>query len=122
MISITRWFAAALRECVIATRLSERPEVRVLLLEAGPARRPQLMVSPAGRFRLWNSPNDWADQTIPQCGTDGAVHAWPRGEVLGGSSGINGLVHLRGHHTSYDNWEALGASEWNYRGLLPYLR
>jgi choline dehydrogenase len=92
------------------------------LLEAGPAQGPDLMSDPSGWFQLWGSEVDWADKTVAQRGSDGAVHAWPRGRVLGGSGGINGMVHLRGHQSSYDHWEALGAHGWNYRELLPFLR
>jgi choline dehydrogenase len=108
--------------CVMAARLSEDPDTRVVLLEAGSAEGPPLMASPTGWFGLWNSPVDWADRTVPQPKTNGAVHAWPRGKVLGGSSGINGLIHMRGDPASYDRWEALGAHGWNYRELLPFLR
>jgi choline dehydrogenase len=108
--------------CVVAARLSEDPGTRVALLEAGPAEGPESVASPTGWPGLWNSPVDWADRTVPQPNTDGAVHAWPRGKVLGGSSGINGLVHMRGDRSSYDRWETLGAHGWNYCELLPYLR
>lgn len=108
--------------CVIAARLSELPDVRVVLIEAGPVEGPASMASPTGWFGLWDSPVDWADRTVPQLHADSAMHRWPRGKVLGGSSGINGLVHMRGGQTSCDNWEALGAAGWNYRELLPYLQ
>jgi choline dehydrogenase len=108
--------------CVLAARLSENPTTRVLLLEAGPAEGPALMSDPTAWLGLWGSSVDWAEKTIPQYKSDGAVHAWPRGKVLGGSSGINGMIHLRGHRSSYDHWEESGAQGWNYRTLLPYLR
>ena len=64
----------------------------------------------------------WADQTVPQAGSGRQIHAWPRGKVLGGSSGINGMIHLRAHQSSYDRWEAMGATGWDYQALLPFLR
>lgn len=108
--------------CALAERLSEYPETRVLLLEAGPAEGPALMADPKAWFGLWGSAVDWADRTVPQQGSDGAIHAWPRGRVLGGSSGINGMIHLRAHPLSYDRWEGSGAEGWNYHELLPFLR
>jgi choline dehydrogenase len=80
------------------------------------------MANPAAWPGLWGSAVDWADKTVPQGGSGGAVHAWPRGKVLGGSSGINGMIHLRAHKSSYDRWEALGADGWDYQALLPFLR
>ena len=108
--------------CVLATRLSEDPTTNVALLEAGSGDGAALMSDPMAWFGLWGSAVDWADETVPQSGCGGAVHAWPRGKVLGGSSGINGMIHLRGHPSSYDRWEAWGASGWNYETLLPFLR
>jgi choline dehydrogenase len=108
--------------CVLAARLSENPSMRVLLLEAGPGEGPSSVADPSAWLGLWGSPVDWADRTSPQIGTDCAVHSWPRGKVLGGSSGINGMIHLRGHRSSYDRWETVGAEGWNYHSLLPFLQ
>jgi choline dehydrogenase len=108
--------------CVLAERLSKDASTRVLLLEAGQSEGPALMSNPAAWPGLWGSAVDWADKTVPQEGSNDAIHAWPRGKVLGGSSGINGMIHLRAHQSSYDRWEALGAVGWNYRALLPFLR
>ncbi|MCV7413474.1 hypothetical protein AWC05_02810 [Mycobacterium florentinum] len=110
--------------CVLASRLVEGTGLRVALLEAGPDTGPEAMYSgiPLDAMSLWRSPVDWALSTTPQAGLDGAVIGCPRGKVLGGSSSINGLVHLRGHASSYDAWEKQGASGWNYRTMLPYLK
>jgi choline dehydrogenase len=108
--------------CVIAARLSQDPGCRVLLLEAGGASGPALMSDPAAWLRLWGTSVDWAYRTVPQATTDGAVHGWPRGKVLGGSSAINGMMHIRGDRSSYDAWEAAGAAGWNYDSLLPFLK
>jgi choline dehydrogenase len=107
---------------VLAARLSENPDIRVVLLEAGTSDGPTQMPDPAAALGLWGSSVDWAYSTVPQPGTDGAVHRWPMGKVLGGTSSINAMVHLRGHPSSYDAWEAMGARGWNYDSLLPYLR
>jgi choline dehydrogenase len=110
--------------CVLASRLVERTGMRVTLLEAGASSGPDVMYSgnPLDAIQLWGSSVDWAFTTTPQAGLDGAVLGCPRGKVLGGSSSINGLVHLRGHASSYDAWDKLGATGWNYRTMLPYLK
>ena len=107
--------------CVLAGRLSQTG-VRVLLLEAGAAKPHAAMADPAAWFTLAGSTVDWAFQTIPQPGTDNAIHPWPRGKVLGGSSGINGMMHVRGDRSSYDLWEMAGATGWNYTSLLPFFK
>jgi choline dehydrogenase len=110
--------------CVMASRLVERTGMRVALLEAGAGNGPDVMYSPnpLDAFGLWGSPVDWAFTTTPQAGLDGAVLGCPRGKVLGGCSSINGLVHLRGHASSYDAWERQGAVGWSYQTMLPYLK
>jgi choline dehydrogenase len=110
--------------CVVASRLVERTGARVALLEAGAGTGPDVMYSgsPLDAIGLWGSPVDWAFTTTPQAGLNGAVIGCPRGRVLGGSSSINGLVHLRGHASSYDAWQKQGAIGWNYQAMLPYLK
>lgn len=108
---------------VLAARLSEDPDARVALLEAGPRSGPAIMSdgNPEAGVGLWGSSVDWNYTTTPQSGTENTVHTWPRGRVLGGSSSINGLTHLRGHASSYDAWEKQGAVGWNYEEMLPFL-
>ena len=108
--------------CVLAARLSQDAGVRVLLLEAGAAEPSAAMADPAAWPRLWHTPVDWAYETVPQRGADDGVLQWPRGKVLGGSSGINGMLHFRGDRSSYDAWEAAGATGWNYDALLPFFK
>ncbi|MGQ4511764.1 GMC family oxidoreductase N-terminal domain-containing protein [Streptomyces sp. DW26H14] len=105
--------------CVLATRLSEDPGSRVLLLEAGPA---EPLSAPPRRWpSLLGSAADWADTTVPQ-GSAGDRVPWPRGRGLGGSSAINAMAFLRGHRSSYDAWAAGGAKGWGYDDLLPYFK
>jgi choline dehydrogenase len=107
--------------CVLASRLSENEDTRVLLLEAG-AREPlEGMAAPASWIGLLGSSADWATTSVVQSFT-GEPHVLPRGRCLGGSSSINGLNFLRGHRSSYDAWEASGATGWQYADLLPYFR
>jgi choline dehydrogenase len=110
--------------CVVASRLAENTRIQVALLEAGGACGPESMSSGIAidGLKLWGSPVDWAFTTTPQTALDGAVLPCPRGKVLGGSSSINGLVHRRGHASSYGAWERQGATGWKYETMLPYLK
>jgi choline dehydrogenase len=108
--------------CVVAARLSEDPGRRVLLIEAGPAQSSPAMADPLAWPSLAGTAVDWAYQTVPQPGAGGEALPWPRGRVLGGSSGINGMMHIRGDRRSYDAWEREGAVGWNYAALLPFFK
>jgi choline dehydrogenase len=107
---------------VLASRLSEDPGTRVLLLEAGGASGPPEMAIPPAWPALIGSRVDWGFHTAPQAGLDGRSLPYPRGKVLGGSSSINAMVHVRAHRSSYDAWAAGGAAGWGYEDLLPYFR
>lgn len=107
--------------CVLAARLSEDADARVLLLEAGEAQQlPESMV-PSAWPTLSGTRMDWADTTVPQAAA-GRAEPWPRGRGLGGSSAINAMVFLRGHRSSYDAWVTAGAKGWGYHDLLPFFR
>ena len=108
--------------CVVAARLSQDPATRVLVLEAGGAEPTAEMANPMSWLTLPGTSVDWNYATVPQPGTNNAVHRWPRGKVLGGSSGINGMMHVRGDRSSYDTWETAGAAGWNYDALLPFFK
>jgi choline dehydrogenase len=110
---------------VLASRLSEDPECRVALLEAGgPPPRVELM--PAACPVLQQNPQtDWMyTADAGQCGlglTDGRMMV-PRGRMLGGSSGINYMAYVRGHPGDFDSWAAAGATGWSYGEVLPYFK
>jgi len=117
--------------CVLANRLSARPDTRVLLLEAGGDDRPlhnpsqlwsNLMIhAPIGFGRTLNDPKvNWLYETRPDA--TGRVHRWPKGKVLGGSSSINGLLYIRGQCADFDDWRNCGCEGWGYREVLPYFR
>jgi choline dehydrogenase len=107
--------------CVLANRISEDLSAQVLLIEAGPANGPTRMSDPHGLFSLFRSEVDWHHTTRPQAGLNGREVTLPSGRVLGGSSSINGMVHLRGHSSNYDGWSDAGATGWSYADLLPFL-
>ena len=108
--------------CVIAARLSADPAVRVLLLESGRAdTKPEISAPPAWPA-LWGTEIDYSYNTVPQAGTAGFAHNWPRGHTLGGSSSINAMVYLRGHPSDFDDWAKSGCVGWDYQSVLPYFR
>jgi choline dehydrogenase len=107
---------------VLAARLSET-EATVLLLEAGPTKPPgDVYAVDSFPARVLGSAIDWCYTTAPQAGTAGGVHVWPRGKVIGGSSTINAMAHVRGHRSNYDGWAASGATGWSFGELLPYFK
>jgi choline dehydrogenase len=107
---------------VVASRLSEDPNAKVVLLEAGSADVPEAMSAPMAWPALLGSPVDWAFTTEPQTGLTSRNLPYPRGRALGGTSSINGMMHLRGHRANYDGWSASGAPGWGYEDLLPHFR
>ena len=109
--------------CVLARRLTEDPDVDVLLLEAGePAEDREDVRDPAYMWDLLGSDLDWGFHTEPQPGLGGRKVHWPRGRALGGSSAINGMIYIRGNRWDYENWAALGNDGWGYDDLLPYFK
>ena len=109
--------------CVLAARLSEDPQVRVALLEAGPPDKSVLIHCPAGLAVLaQNGQANWAFDTVPQPGLNGRRGYQPRGKVLGGSSSVNAMVYIRGQRGDYDHWAAEGNAGWSFDEVLPYFR
>lgn len=109
--------------CVLAGRLSENPNNRVLLLEAGGRDWHPFIHVPAGLAKLIHLESiNWAYETEPQAGLGGRRLYWPRGRVLGGSSSINAMCYCRGHPRDYDDWAAGGARGWGFDEVLPYFR
>ena len=107
--------------CVLASRLSEHPDSRVLLLEAGPPDTADEIHIPAAVNLLFQTAYDWNYQTIPQDRAGGRSIYWPRGRVLGGSSSINAMIYIRGSRHDYDSWrDDYGCEGWGYTDLLPY--
>jgi choline dehydrogenase-like flavoprotein len=107
----------------LASRLTERPDITVCLVEAGPADRSPLISIPLGVMLLSkDSKHNWLFKSAPQAGLDGRSISVPRGRVLGGSSAINGMIYIRGHRADYDHWAELGCSGWDYESVLPYFK
>jgi choline dehydrogenase len=105
--------------CIVAARLSENPDVRVLLLEAGGDERRDDVRTPEAWPTLLGSDADWAAETSVQELLGRRVPA-PHGRVLGGSGSINVMAHVRGHRMDYDRWAELGAEGWGWDDVLPF--
>jgi len=107
--------------CVLASRLTENPDVRVLVLEAGPPDTADEIHIPAAISQLFQGPYDWNYETVPQQRAGNRSIYWPRGRVLGGSSSINAMIYIRGSRHDYDTWrDEYGCEGWGYTDLLPY--
>jgi choline dehydrogenase len=104
--------------CVLASRLSEDPSKKVLLLEAGPRDTDFWIHVPLGYGKLFARTDlNWAYESEPEPQLGGRRIFTPRGKVLGGSSSINGLVYIRGQREDFDGW---GVPGWGFDALRPY--
>ncbi|MFF8375827.1 GMC family oxidoreductase [Streptomyces sp. NPDC015661] len=108
--------------CVLAARLSEDPDVRVALIEAGGPDTAQEIHIPAAFPQLFKSGLDWDLDTEPEPGIGGRRAYLPRGKVFGGCSSINAMIYIRGSRADYDGWAAAGATGWSYDEVLPYFK
>ncbi|MFL6657999.1 MAG: GMC family oxidoreductase, partial [Massilia sp.] len=107
--------------CVLANRLTRKPNVEVLLIEAG-GRDDYLWIHiPVGYLHCIGNPRtDWLFKTEPDAGLGGRALIYPRGKVLGGSSSINGMIYMRGQAQDYDRWATeTGDSSWCWDRVLP---
>ncbi|MCG0285365.1 GMC family oxidoreductase [Streptomyces sp. PSAA01] len=106
--------------CVLASRLTEDPAARVLLLEAGGEDTNENIKAPAGLGLLFHSEVDWNYQTVGQEAA-GRTFYWPRGRTLGGSSSTNVMIYARGQREDYDGWrDECGATGWGFEDVQPY--
>ena len=109
---------------VVASRLSEDPNIKVLLLEAG-----DMDVDPAIKetavtdlFKVWKPELSWGLETEPEPYCKNLKKPLIQGRVLGGGSTVNGRIFVRGHRRDYDNWAHLGNDGWAYEDVLPYFK
>ena len=109
--------------CVLANRLTEDGQHKVLLLETGGSDKSIFIQMPTALSIPMNTEKfAWQFETQPEPFLDNRRMHCPRGKVLGGSSSINGMVYVRGHARDYDEWQEHGAKNWDYAHCLPYFK
>jgi choline dehydrogenase len=106
--------------CVLANRLTEDPNTRVILIEAGGRDWNPLIHIPAGFMKMLDHKNLSWQFRAEAC--DGREIIYPRGRVLGGSSSINGLIYIRGQPEDYDHWGQLGNRGWSWEDCYPFFK
>ena len=109
--------------CVLANRLTEDPQVRVLLIEAGGWDRDPWISIPLGWGRILGKRlHDWGYFAESEPSVGGRAVECARGKVIGGSSSINAMAYVRGNRTDYDRWARSGLADWSFAHALPYFK
>ena len=109
--------------CVLANRLTEDPQVRVLLIEAGGWDRDPWISIPLGWGRILGKRlHDWGYFAESEPCVGGRAVECARGKVIGGSSSINAMAYVRGNRTDYDRWARAGLADWSFAHALPYFK
>jgi choline dehydrogenase len=108
--------------CALAYRLSADPKINVLLLEAGGVDSASIFNEPRELIGTWAPEFDFGYATLPQPGLKGRSIKIGRGKVLGGSTSVHALMHVRGNPRDFDTWNFLGADGWSYGDVLPYFK
>ena len=114
---------AGVASCILANRLSESREHRVCLIEAGPRDRNLAIQIPARFAEVLGDPRfSWSMGSQPEAATAGRVLPMVLGRTLGGTSAVNGCIHVRGQREDFDGWAALGNPGWSHAEVLPYFK
>lgn len=109
--------------CVVANRLTENPDVNVLLLEAGGSDRSLRVTMPSAfTYAMDHTSFDWGLVAEEEPCLDHRVIHHPRGRVLGGSSSINAMGFTRGHPEDFERWAGNELPAWSYAHCLPYFK
>lgn len=109
--------------CVLAERLSADPNVRVLLLEAGPPDRHPFIHMPRGVAKvLGDSRYVWPFRAAAGEGSNAPPAIWARGRTLGGSSSTNGMMYVRGQPADFEALADLAGDSWAWRHIAPIYR
>lgn len=109
--------------CVLANRLSADPKTSVCLIEAGGTNKNMLINMPMGSGSTVYMPKfSWQMHSSPEPYSNNRSYYHPRGNVLGGSSCINGMIYIRGQQQDFNDWAAGGATGWDWQNVLPYFK
>ncbi len=110
--------------CVLANKLSQDGQQKVLILEAGPMDRKLMIHIPAGVYKVYRDRSiNWNYRTEPEPHCNHQELSMPRGKVVGGSSSINAMVYMRGHPSDYDGWARdFALEDWRFDRCLPYFK
>ena len=107
---------------LLASRLSEDPDVRALLVEAGGSHINPAVQTPAAFPQLFKSPLDWEYYTDPEPHLGGRAVFQPRARMVGGCSSMNAMIYIRGSRHDFDQWARDGAIGWSYDDVLPLFK
>ncbi len=107
---------------VVANRLSENPNITVLVLEAGAPDADERIYRSASFRELLGTSFDWNDSTEAETNLNNRKISWPGGKGWGGSGSISAMVYVRGHASDFDRWAQLGNAGWGFEGVLPYFK
>ena len=109
--------------CVLANRLSQPSDKKVLLLDAGVRDLSPSLQIPAGMMTaIANDRFNWKYPAAPDASRGGLEDAWSAGRAIGGGSAINGMFYIRGHRSDFDRWAQAGCTGWDYESVLPHFR
>jgi choline dehydrogenase/4-pyridoxate dehydrogenase len=109
--------------CTLANRLTENPDARVLVIEAGGWDRDPWIHIPLGWGKiLQQRRHDWMYSSEPEQRLNHRAIECARGKIVGGSSTTNAMAYCRGHPRDYDRWAAAGLAGWSHADVLPYFR
>jgi choline dehydrogenase len=109
--------------CVLANRLSENPQHRVLLIESGKNDTDPWIHIPATFFKVLEKGEAVHPyMSAPEKGLNGRPSIVPQGNVIGGGSSLNAMIYIRGHANDYDTWAQMGCRGWSYQDVLPVFK
>ena len=109
--------------CIVASRLTEDPSTRVLLVEAGGSDHNPIIAMPGALpFAYQSKRIGWGYQSGPEPHLGGKTIDEKAGKVIGGTSSINAMIFNRGNPMDYDGWADDGLADWDYAHCLPYFR